>query len=334
MTLPDFECVKLARLQQRVKPHLDAMQDSLEQLVASDIVLAAEVGRHVRRKQGKLFRPTLLLLSAYDGSQVPAVAIEAAAAVELVHTATLVHDDFIDEARTRRGQPTVNDRFGSATALIMGDLLFARALRHLARHDLLRPLQWMTDAAVLMSEAEMMQIQTRYSLDVDQQTYLRISYQKTASLIECACRIGASFLPGGQDQDEIFKHFGRLTGLVFQITDDIFDYLGDPRRLGKPTGSDWEEGRITLPLIGAWRHAADNKRQAMCELSACRDPQARAASWTQVQSFVKDHGGVDYAYAVAQDLGRQAKDTLKTLAAGPRRELLTTAVEYVLNRLN
>ncbi len=334
MTLPDFERIKLTRLQRRVAPFLEAMQTSLDQLVASDIALADEVGRHVRRGQGKLFRPTLLLLSALDGDDVPAAAVEAAAAVELVHTATLIHDDFIDEASTRRGQATVNAKYGPSTALIMGDLLYTRALRHLARHDLVRPFELMTDAAVLMSEAEMLQMQTRYSLDVDEETYLRIIYQKTASLIECACRIGASFLPDGAAMDGAFQQFGRQTGLVFQITDDIFDYLGDPRRLGKPTGSDWEEGRITLPLIAAWRRAAPAERQALADLASSRDPRERAGGWPAVQGFVQRHGGVEYAYERAHGFGSAAKRALSDLAPGPRRELLTTAVEYVINRLN
>jgi octaprenyl-diphosphate synthase len=333
MPLPDFELIKLVQLQRRIRPALAAMQTALDRLVASDIALADEVGRHVRRSQGKLFRPTLLLLSAMDGDTVPETAIEAAAAVELVHTATLVHDDFIDEAETRRGQPAVNAKYGPATALIMGDLLYTRALHHLAELNLVRAFQLMTEAAVLMSEAEMLQVQTRYSLDIGEETYLRIIYQKTASLIECACRIGVSFHADGPALDAVFQQFGRQTGLVFQITDDIFDYLGDPRRLGKPTGSDWEEGRITLPLIAAWRQAPDLQRRALLELAAVRDPAARAAGWSEVQAFVQTHGGVDYAYERARSYGDQAKQALSGLGSGPRRELLTTAVEYVVNRL-
>jgi octaprenyl-diphosphate synthase len=333
MLLPDFERVKLARLQAKIKSHLDGTQAALDRLTASDIALADEIGRHIRLGRGKFFRPTLLLLSAMDGGEVPEEAVEAAAAVELVHTATLVHDDFIDDAETRRGQPSVNHKFGPANALIMGDLLYTKALQHLARLRLARAYELMTDAAVHMSEAEMLQAQTRYSLDVDETTYLRIIYQKTASLIECACRIGASFLPDGAAVDDVFRLFGRQTGLVFQITDDIFDYLGDPRRLGKPTGCDWAEGRITLPLIAAWREADESERRMLAELAASRDPRERAESWPEVQAFVQRHAGVDYAYERARALGDEAKAALAGLASGPRQDLLTVAVEYVINRL-
>lgn len=334
MLLPDFERIKLARLQTRIKPHLDRIHEALDRLTASDIELAHEIGQHIRAGRGKFFRPTLLLLSAMEDGQVPDKAVEAAAAVELVHTATLVHDDFIDDAETRRGLPAVNKKYGPASALLMGDLLYTKALQHLARLDLVRPYQYMTDAAVHMSEAEMMQVQTRYSLEVDEETYLRIIYQKTASLIECACRIGASFLSDNAQLDGIFSRFGRQTGLVFQITDDIFDYLGDPRRLGKPTGCDWAEGRITLPLIAAWRKADPDARAALARLAEDRDPEVRARSWPLVQDFVQDHGGVEYAYECARTYGDEAKTALAGLAEGPQRELLTVAVEYVINRLN
>lgn len=334
MLLPDFERIKLVRLQAQVKPHLARMHEALDRLTASDIALADEIGRHIRAGQGKFFRPTLLLLSAMDGGEIPDEAAEAAAAVELVHTATLVHDDFIDDAEMRRGQPAVNKKYGPATALIMGDLLYTRALQHLAQLGLVRPYQLMTDAAVHMCEAEMLQVQTRYRLDVDEDTYLRIIYQKTASLIECACRIGASFLDDQDAFDDVFRRFGRQTGLVFQITDDIFDYLGDPRRLGKPTGCDWAEGRITLPLIAAWRAASGEARAQLTLLAASRDAGERAASWPTVQAFVDEHGGVEYAYERARAFAEEAKTALAGLQPGPRQDLLTVAVEYVINRLN
>ena len=139
MSLPDFERIKLALLQKRIRPQLEAIQQALDRLTSSDIELASEVGHYILQGRGKMFRPTLLLLSASRGKEVPAAAVEAAAAVELVHIATLVHDDFIDDATTRRGQPAVNVKYGPATALIMGDLLYTRALQHLAHLNLVQP---------------------------------------------------------------------------------------------------------------------------------------------------------------------------------------------------
>ncbi len=334
MQLPDHERIKLVMLQRKIQSPLAQMEAAYARLLDSDSPLTRAVCDHVRRGKSKLFRPTLLLLCAMDRKGVAPPAVEAAAAVELVHTATLVHDDFIDGAETRRGQPSVNVAFGPEVALIMGDLLYTKALNHLGQLDLDFAYKLLTRTAVLMSEAEMMQVENRFRLDVPEDTYLRIIYQKTASLIECACRIGSSLHPDGAGRDAVFEVFGGKTGLVFQITDDIFDYLGDPRRLGKPTGADWEEGRITLPLIAAWRRADAEQRQRLSVVAQERDPRTRAAAWPQVQGFVADHEGVDYAYEKARAFAAEAKLALNQLPSGTQRDLLQVAVEYVVNRLH
>lgn len=338
MPLPDFERIKLVMLQRRIQPALDGMQAAYGRLLASDSQLTTQVCDHIRQGKSKLFRPTLLLLCALDGERgrdgVAPLAIEAAAAVELVHTATLVHDDFIDGASMRRGQPAVNAVYGPEVALIMGDLLYTKALDHLGQLGMEWAYKLLTRTAVLMSEAEMLQVEHRYDLAVTEEIYQRVIYQKTASLIECACRIGASLHPDGAGRDEIFATFGGKTGLVFQITDDIFDYLGDPRRLGKPTGQDWEEGRITLPLIAAWRRADAGARRDLAVAGAERDPAARAAAWPLVREFVSQHGGVDYAYECAHGFADEAKAALSRLPAGAHGDMLQVAVEYVVNRLH
>jgi octaprenyl-diphosphate synthase len=338
MLLPDHERIKLVMLQRRIQPALDSMQSAYAQLLTSDSALTTEVCAHIRQGRSKLFRPTLLLLCALDGDKgragVAPLAIEAAAAVELVHTATLVHDDFIDGSPTRRGQPAVNVAYGPEVALIMGDLLYTKALDHLGQLGMDWAYKLLTRTAVLMSEAEMLQVEHRFHLDVGEDVYLRVIFQKTASLIECACRIGSSLHPQGDGRDEIFETFGGKTGLVFQITDDIFDYLGDPRRLGKPTGRDWEEGRITLPLIAAWRRADAAARQDLLAAGEQRDQHQRAAAWPLVREFVSRHGGVDYAYERARGFADEAKAALNRLPAGGQRDMLQVAVEYVVNRLH
>jgi octaprenyl-diphosphate synthase len=146
--------------------------------------------------------------------------------------------------------------------------------------------------------------------------------------------MGVQFNPRLRDAEEVFGRFGRQTGLVFQITDDIFDYLGDERRLGKPTGQDWEEGRITLPLIAALRNAPPAARDRVVAVAAQRDPRIRAESWPDVKKFVADYGGVDAAFARARELGDEAKDALAPVASGLQKDLLAVAVEYVINRLH
>jgi octaprenyl-diphosphate synthase len=187
---------------------------------------------------------------------------------------------------------------------------------------------------VLMSEAEMLQLEHRFDLEIAEARYMQIIHQKTASLIEASCRIGVQLNPRLRDAEAAFGRFGRQTGLVFQITDDIFDYLGDERRLGKPTGQDWEEGRITLPLIFAWRQAPAAARARLAEFARVTDPRARAEAWPEVKSFVTEYGGVDAAFERARQLGNEAKDALAPVANGLQKDLLAVAVEYVINRLN
>jgi octaprenyl-diphosphate synthase len=339
MGLVDRERIKLITLQRRIAPALKLVDDEFLRITDGDSPLTRDICAHIREGKSKKFRPTLLLLAAQDedgngGDVFAPEAITAAASVELVHTATLVHDDFIDEALTRRGLPSVNVKYGASAALIMGDYLYSKALHNLCVGGLHHAVELLARTTVLMSEAEMLQLEHRFDMEMGQERYLQIIYQKTASLIENSCRIGVSFNHRLAQHEEAFGVFGCNTGLVFQITDDIFDYLGDERRLGKPTGQDWEEGRITLPLIAAWEQAPAAARERIGELARLRDSAERAACWNEVRDFVTEHGGVDYAFAKAREFGDAAKSALGPVASGPQKDLLAVAVEYVINRLN
>ncbi len=334
MGLVDKERIKLITLQQKIGPALEKVDQEFRRITDGDSPLTREICDHIRQGKSKRFRPTLLLLSAQDGDGFSPDAVTAAASVELVHTATLVHDDFIDEAVTRRGLPAVNAKYGPSAALIMGDYLYSKALHNLCLAELHHAVELLARTTVLMSEAEMLQLEYRYDMEISEERYMQIIYQKTASLIENSCRIGVSFNPRLADAEEAFGIFGSQTGLVFQITDDIFDYLGDERRLGKPTGQDWEEGRITLPLIAAWRNGSPAARKRIGELALETDSAVRAACWPEVKAFVTDFGGVDYAFAKAREFGAEAKVALGPVASGPQKDLLAVAVEYVINRLN
>ncbi len=334
MGLVDRERIKLATLQLKIAPALAAVDREFQRITTGDSPLTRDICDHIRQGKSKRFRPTLLLLAAQDKDGFAPAAITAAASVELVHTATLVHDDFIDDAVTRRGLPAVNVKYGPSAALIMGDYLYSKALHNLCAAGLHHAVELLAHTTVLMSEAEMLQLEHRYDLAISEELYQQIIYQKTASLIENSCRIGASFNSRLAPHEDAFGDFGANVGRVFQITDDVFDYLGDERRLGKPTGQDWEEGRITLPLIAAVRQAPVAARRRLEDLSEARNREERAACWSEVRAFVTDHGGVDHAFATARRFGDAAKEALGPVASGPQKDLLAVAVEYVINRLN
>ena len=334
MGLVDRERIKLVTLQRKIGPALKLVDREFRRITEGDSPLTREICDHIRQDKSKRFRPTLLLLAAQDGGGFAPEAITAAASVELVHTATLVHDDFIDESLTRRGLPAVNVKYGPSAALIMGDYLYSKALHNLCEAKLHHAVELLARTTVLMSEAEMLQLEYRYDMNISEERYMQVIYQKTASLIENSCRIGVMFNKRMASAEEAFGIFGSQTGLVFQITDDIFDYLGDERRLGKPTGQDWEEGRITLPLIAAWRNASPETKRRIGELAKQTDSTARAECWPEVKAFVTDYGGVDYAFDKAREFGELAKDALGPVASGPQKDLLAVSVEYVINRLN
>jgi octaprenyl-diphosphate synthase len=334
MSLLDRERIQLWSLQKSIGGELDRFDEVYSSLMTGETPLIEDVCAHVRQGKSKRFRPTLLLLSAKHDGPVADAAVTAAACVEMIHTATLLHDDFIDEAETRRGLESVNQAWNPATALVMGDYYYSKALVELSRHGLRDAVDRLAATTFKMSQAEMMQLETKNDLHISQSTYMEIIDRKTASLIESACAIGAGFHPDLSDATEAFGEFGRKIGFVFQITDDIFDYLGDERRLGKPTGRDWEEGRITLPFIAALGAAPAAARKEFLSLVEPLDPVHRADHWSIVKSFVLEHGGVDEARDIARRFGDEAKSVLEPVAEGVQRDFLSVAVEYVLRRLN
>ncbi|MBK9303022.1 MAG: polyprenyl synthetase family protein [bacterium] len=334
MSLLDQERVRLWALQKIIGDELSRFDAVYDGLVRGETPLIEAVCDHVKQGRSKRFRPTLLLLTAKHDAPTPQEAVLCAACVEMIHTATLLHDDFIDEAPTRRGLPSVNQAWGPATALVMGDYLYSKALDCLSRAGLHEALRLLAATTLKMSQAEMMQIETRHDLALTEERYLDIILRKTASLIESACAIGAGFNPAAERHVAAYGEFGRMIGFVFQITDDIFDFLGDERRLGKPTGQDWEEGRITLPLIAALRDApAERRERLLGRVGGLRGP-ARAEAWPEVKDFVVEHGGTEYARGMAKEYGDRAKAAITAVATGVQKDLLVVSVDYVLRRLN
>lgn len=334
MSLLDRESVKLLTLQRIIAGDLARFEQEFARAMDEGSPLVRRICRHIQQGRSKRFRPTLLLLAAKGEGEVAADAVTAAACVELIHTATLVHDDFIDGALTRRGQPSINHAWGGPAALIMGDYLYAKALDLLCRAGLHEAVSLLARTTLLMSQAEMLQLEMKHNLATTEQQYLQIIHYKTASLIESACAIGASLHPAGNGHGPSLGVFGRQLGLVFQITDDIFDYLGDARRLGKPTGQDWEEGRVTLPLIAALRQAPAEARASLVDAAQAADAAGLRALWPAVKALVVEHGGIEYAQSMARACGEDAKRALAPVASGAQRELLEIAVDYVVNRLN
>jgi len=324
--------VKLQSLQDYVARELIAFEKEYEQQLSGDLPLLEEICDHLKQGRSKRFRPTLLLIASKQSAELTPEAVFTAACVELIHTATLIHDDFIDEAEMRRQLPTVNVKWGPSAALIMGDYLYSKVFALLTSRGLDEVMRILASTTHRMSIAEMIQLERKAQIDLSEADYFTVIKEKTASLISAACEIGALLHPDLKDQRDRFASYGESVGLAFQITDDIFDYRGDTRRLGKPVGSDWKEGRITLPFLAAYRNAPPAVAARIRDAAA--GPVTAPSSWEEVRTFVQEFGGLEYSYEMAIRYGRQAKDALAPLASYPQAAVLADGVDYVLGRLD
>ena len=331
MPLAGEDRVKLQSLQEWIAGDLSALEAEVDHLLQSDDPMVQEICDHLSRGKGKRFRPTLLMLTAKHGPGSSPEAVFAAACIEIVHLATLVHDDFIDSAETRRGLPTVNVKWSPAAALIMGDWLYSKVFALLCSRGMFDAMRIIGTTTHLMSLAEMMQLEFHRKLDLAEEDYLSVIQRKTGSLIEASCEIGALLHPRLRPHAAEFAEYGRQVGRAFQITDDILDYLGEDDQLGKPVGGDWKEGRITLPFIAARRNAPVSEFEDLeAAITESADP---AALWPDVRAFVQRYGGVEFAYERAHHYAGRAREAIKNVHVDPQQEILSTAAEYVLGRL-
>jgi octaprenyl-diphosphate synthase len=318
----------LADLQATLLPRLAEVQGEIRRIVEADFPLISEVNAHLFRMQGKLFRPTLLLLADEATGGPEARAVTLAAIVELIHLATLVHDDSVDHSVLRRGMPTINSLFSHQISVIMGDYLYSRAVIELVRLDDLEPLRVMSRVTNEMTVGEMRQLLAHDRLSFDEDAYDLLIRAKTASLLSGACEVGAIGAP--DVQRTALARFGDALGMVFQIVDDLLDYTEDEAMTGKPSGLDLREHKVTLPLIAALPRMSDADRRRVSALMHAETPEADQV--VEVIGLVADAGGLDYARERAQRWASRADAELDQLPPSPARELLRASVAYALER--
>ena len=318
----------LSTIQAPVRSELDQVGSELRRIVLSDFDMIEEVNEHLLFLQGKLFRPTLLLLSSRVGAEPPDDSRTLAAVVELVHLATLVHDDAVDNSVLRRGLPTVNALWTHQVAIIMGDYLYSRAVTELARLGNLEALAVLAGAANEMSVGEMRQLTSYDALDFTEQDYYRLIAAKTASLMSASCEMGS--LGGEAEFREQLSRFGHNLGMAFQIADDLLDYTGSEAVTGKPTGQDLREHKVTLPLIGALASATEAEQRAIRILFTRTTPSDDEIQ--QIVRIVTDRGGLEYARGRADHYADLARASLTGLPEGPASSALYDAVGYAVDR--
>jgi octaprenyl-diphosphate synthase len=320
--------ITLADLQRPVWSRLERVPEELRRIVEADFGLIAQVNSHLFQMQGKMFRPTLLLLAdEATGSRDPRT-ITLAAVVELIHVATLVHDDSVDHSVLRRGMPTINSLFSHQVSVIMGDYLYSRAVIELVRLDDLEPLRVLSRVTNEMTVGEMRQLLAHEPLAFSEESYDLLIRSKTASLLSGACEVGALRASGAERA--ALRRYGEALGMAFQIVDDLLDYVGDPHVTGKPTGSDLREHKVTLPLIAALpRMDAPGRAQVEALMDTAEPDDARIGD---VISAVAEAGGLDYARERALLLAQQADGELDALPPSAARDALRSAITYVVDR--
>jgi octaprenyl-diphosphate synthase len=320
--------VTLAGLQAPVRAELERVQKELRRVIEADFQLIREVNAHLLQMQGKLFRPTIMLLADQATGGPTARSVTVAAVVELIHLATLVHDDSVDHSVLRRGMPTINSLFTHQISVIMGDYLYSRAVIELVRLDEFETLRVLSRVTNEMTVGEMRQLLAHDPLKFTEEQYDLLIRAKTASLLSGAAEVGALAAP--PVERAALRRFGEALGMAFQIVDDLLDYTADAAVMGKPSGSDLREHKVTLPLIYALPRMAEPERRAVAGLLRSVEPGDEQIA--EVVGSVARAGGLDYARERAQRLGQQADAELDLLSPSPARDALRASITYVLDR--
>jgi len=320
--------VSLGDIQRPVASELELVAEELRRIIAADFPIIAEVNEHLLRMKGKLFRPTLLLLSHRASGADDPRTVTLAAVVELIHLATLVHDDSVDHSVLRRGMPTLNALFSHQIAVIMGDYLYSRAIIELVGLDDLAPLRVFARVTNEMTIGEMRQLEAHDKLAYDEAQYDELIRSKTASLLAGACEVGALRAPA--PYREALARFGLRLGMAFQITDDLLDYTEREAVTGKPSGLDLKEHKVTLPLIAALAAMGPAQRRRVAELMTTPDPGDPLVA--EVMQLVETAGGLDYARRRALELAQRAEAELEILPPSPARDALRDSIAYAVER--
>ena len=324
----DVAHVTLAEIQAPVRRELDAVFAELVRVVRADVPLINDVSEHLLRIKGKMFRPTLLLLSAQSVGRITAREVALAAVAELIHLATLLHDDSIDHSALRRGQPTVNAEFSHEVAVIMGDYLYSRAIEQLVKLESQESLEIMSRVTNELTIGEMREILTYEGLDFSEEEYESMILAKTASLMAGACELGA--LAGGSEWREPLRRYGTNLGAAFQIADDLLDYTATEQTAGKPVGQDLREHKVTLPLIAAVPRMSPDERRLVEALMA--NPSPHDSEISAVIQIVDDRGGIIAARERALQMVLRAEIELEVIPSGIARDALNASLAYCVER--
>jgi octaprenyl-diphosphate synthase len=296
--------------------------------LTTDVVMINQIAHYIIGGGGKRLRPALLILASracgYRGEHHH----ELAAVIEFIHTATLLHDDVVDESALRRGQATANALFGNAAAVLVGDFVYSRAFQMMLGANNMKVLRVLADATNVIAEGEVLQLMNCHNADLDEEGYLQVIRYKTAKLFEAATRLGAILGEAGSTVEDAMAAYGAHLGTAFQLIDDVLDYSGDHAVIGKNVGDDLAEGKATLPLIFAMKHGTPAQAQVVRHAIQSGGIEELGP----VLDAIRASGALDYARAQAQAEARTACAALEALPHSPYRDYLVQLTDFAVTR--
>jgi octaprenyl-diphosphate synthase len=307
---------------------MEQVNKHLLQQLNSEVILINQIAAYIINNGGKRLRPVLMVLIAralnYEGDQH----INLAAVIELIHTATLLHDDVVDESEMRRGEKTSHEIWGNSASVLVGDFLYSKSFQMMVKADNMSVMSILSDATNKISEGEVQQLLNIGNLDITAAAYHQIIANKTAKLFEAACQLAAVITGQGEALKTELGEFGMRLGTAFQIADDVLDYVADDDVLGKNLGDDFREGKLTLPLIHLLKNGND-QQQGMIKTAIESPDQANFAA---VRQMVLDSDAIDYTLKVAQNHSQLAQQALSSIPASAARDALLFLCDYAWRR--
>ncbi|HAR96684.1 MAG TPA: octaprenyl diphosphate synthase [Deltaproteobacteria bacterium] len=309
---------------------LQRLEESIDKLLTTRVSFIREVVHHIIKSGGKRIRPILVILSAKMSGCADYRHIPYAAIVEFIHTATLLHDDVVDNAKTRRGSPTANTLWGNEPSVLVGDFLFSKSFDLMVSDQNSAVLAVMSRVTTALAEGEIMELLKTSDVETTEDDYYEIIANKTAVLLSAACEVGA--ILGGVDQDKrkALNRFGYHFGMAFQLTDDVLDYVSKGTTLGKDAGSDLKEGKITLPLIHALKSATPEERTVVTD--SINKPRMTQKDYRKILNMIKRRGGIEYTVQASKNHAEQAMSFLNAFPPSPYRDAMTGLAQYVTKR--
>ena len=321
---------QLSIIKRPIKADLERFVNLFEKSLTHDYGLLAQVLDHIRQRAGKRMRPMLILLMAKHFGGITDATQYAAVGLELLHTASLVHDDVVDDSAERRGQSSVNAEYNNKVAVLVGDYILSTALLNVALTDNQIIVKRLAELGRTLASGEILQLSNIQNTEISEDVYYDVIIQKTAALFEACCTIGA-LSAGGSDEDiEKASLFGRNLGIMFQIKDDIFDY-SQSSEIGKPTGNDMAEGKLTLPVIYALNSTGNVNMRALA--MKVKDRTVTPDEITMLVDFTKKNGGIEYAEKRMNDFSVLCKDYVAQHVVDHEvRDSLYAYIDYIVNR--